>query len=114
MPNKTSGKIILNQILILSFLFTAFNTSAINGYKITLKSNLKNHKVYMYYQYGENKYPADTAFSNTDGIAIFEKNTSLTGGVFVLYLTSVSALEFFLTNENTFTIQTDTADILGK
>src|SRR5437762_3000012 len=100
MPNKTSGKIILNQIFILFLLLTAFKTSAVNGYKITLKSNLKNHNVYMYYQYGENQYPTDTALANNDGVAIFEKKSPLTGGIFVLHMSEGVALEFFITNEN--------------
>ncbi len=86
----------------------------INGYKITLKSNLKNHKVYMYYQYGENQYPLDTTVANSDGIAVFEKNLQIQGGVFLLYLTPDKAIEFLLTDENNFSISTDTADILGK
>jgi len=108
------GKINPNHIFLFLSLFTAFNLTAINGYKITLKSNLKNHTVYLYYQYGENQYPLDTSATNTDGEAIFQKNYKITGGVFLLYLTPDKALEFLLTDSAAFTINTDTTDILGK
>lgn len=92
----------------------AFEVNAISGYKITLKSNLKDHKVYIWYNYGENKYPLDTSMTNEEGLAVFEKPYDLTGGVFILYLTPRKALEFLLTDENVFTINIDTADISGR
>ena len=95
-------------------LFLAFKLSAINGYKITLKSNLKNHKVYLYYQYGENQYPLDTSMTNGGGQAVFNKNHQITGGVFLLYFTADKALEFLLTDSLEFTINTDTSDILNS
>lgn len=114
MPITMRGKINLNHIIFLFCLLTAFKMCAINGYKITLKSNLNNHKVYLYYQYGENQYPLDTSMTNDKGEAVFNKNYTITGGVFVLYLNTDAALEFLLTDSAAFTIKTDTADILGK
>ncbi len=49
--------------------------------------------------------------TNGEGTAVFEKPLQLTGGVFILYLTPRKALEFLLTEENTFTINIDTADV---
>jgi peroxiredoxin len=87
---------------------------AVNGYKITLKSNLNNHRVYLWYSYGDAKYPLDTSMTNAEGMATFQKPYELTGGVFILYLTPRKALEFLLTDENDFTIHIDTADVSGK
>jgi len=100
--------------LVLFGIFILNSSLGINGYKITLKSNLKEHKVYMWYCYGENRYPLDTSMTNTEGTALFEKNYQVTGGVFILYLTPRKALEFLLTEENNFTINLDTADVSGK
>ena len=68
----------------------------------------------MYYQYGENRYARDTSLTNGEGIAVFESKEPLTGGVFLLYLSNKKALEFLLTDENTFTLRVDTADIMGS
>ena len=95
-------------------MLAAYSVQAVSGYKITLKSNLNNHKVYMWYCYGDNKYPLDTSMTNSEGTAVFHKPYELTGGVFILYLTPVKALEFLLTDENEFTINVDTADVSGK
>ncbi|MGZ3861883.1 MAG: redoxin domain-containing protein [Bacteroidia bacterium] len=108
------GKINLNHIFLLFSILTAFNLSAFNGYKITLKSNLKNQTVYLYYQYGENQYPVDTLTTNEGGEGLFVGKQKLTGGIFVIYLTTNSALEFLLTDSLPFTIITDTTDILNK
>ncbi len=95
-------------------MFTAVNLCAINGYKITLKSNLKNHTAYLYYQYGENQYPVDTMATNEGGEGIFIGEQKITGGIFLIYLTPDKALEFLLVDSFAFTIYTDTSDILGK
>jgi thiol-disulfide isomerase/thioredoxin len=87
---------------------------AVNGYKITLKSNVKNHPVYMYYQYGENRYARDTSMTNGEGIAVFNSDEALTGGVFLFYLSKKKAFEFLLTDENNFTVSVDTTDIMGS
>ena len=68
----------------------------------------------MYYQYGENRYARDTSFTNGDGVAVFESVDQLTGGVFLIYLTNKKAFEFLLTDENTFSLSVDTADIMGS
>jgi thiol-disulfide isomerase/thioredoxin len=108
------GKTNLNHICLLFSLLTAFNLSAINGYKITLKSNLKNHKAYLYYQYGENQYPVDTLTTNEGGEGLFVGEQKITGGIFIIYLTPDKALEFLLTDSLPFTILTDTTDILSR
>ena len=108
------GKIVRKAIGVLFGMLCTVSLLAVNGYKITLKSNLKEHKVYMWYVYGDNKYPLDTSMTNTEGTAVFAKDYQLTGGVFILYLTPRKALEFLLTDENIFTINIDTADISGK
>ncbi len=114
MRGSKKGKILRKAMGVLFGMLTAFSLTAVNGYKITLKSNLKEHKVYMWYVYGDNRYPLDTSMTNAEGTAIFEKGYQLTGGVFIVYLTPRKALEFLLTDENIFTINIDTADISGK
>jgi thiol-disulfide isomerase/thioredoxin len=108
------GKINLNHILLLFSLLTAFKLGAINGYKITLKSNLKNQTVYLYYQYGENQYPVDTLTTNEGGEGVFVGKQKLTGGIFIIYLAPNKAIEFLLTDSAAFTIRTDTTDILNR
>src|ERR1700758_4914475 len=113
MPITMRGKINLVHIFLLFSLLAAFKVTAINGYKITLKSNLKNHKAYLYYQYGENQYPVDTLATNEGGEGVFVGKQKITGGVFVIYFTADKALEFLLIDSAAFTIKTDTSDILG-
>lgn len=67
----------------------------------------------MYYQYGENRYPKDTALANNEGEAVFESSDTLTGGVFLFYLSNKKAFEFLLTEENNFSVQADTNDIMN-
>src|SRR5688572_19863076 len=83
------------MVFLFGMLF-ALSGHAINGYKITLKSNLYNHKVYMWYCYGKDRYPIDTSMTNAEGTAVFTKNYELTGGIFILYLSPRKALEFLL------------------
>ncbi|HXU28568.1 MAG TPA: hypothetical protein VN698_15160, partial [Bacteroidia bacterium] len=71
--------------------FLSLSLYAVNGYKITLKSNVKNRPIYMYYQYGENRYARDTSLTNGEGVAVFESEEKLTGGVFLIYLTNKKA-----------------------
>ncbi|HTA62222.1 MAG TPA: redoxin domain-containing protein [Bacteroidia bacterium] len=94
--------------------FLSLSLCAVNGYKITLKSNVKNRPIYMYYQYGENRYARDTSITNGEGIAVFESDEKLTGGVFLVYLTNKKAFEFLMTDESTFSLSVDTADIMGS
>lgn len=68
----------------------------------------------MYYQYGENRYARDTSFTNGEGVAVFESSDKLTGGVFLVYLTNKKAFEFLMTDESTFNLTVDTADIMGS
>ncbi len=68
----------------------------------------------MYYQYGENRYARDTGLTNGEGIAFFESKENLTGGVFLFYLSSKKAFEFLMTDENSFTVEVDTLDIMGS
>ncbi len=68
----------------------------------------------MYYQYGENRYARDTSLTDGEGIAVFESDENLTGGVFLFYLSSKKAFEFLMTDENNFTVSVDTLDIMGS
>ena len=68
----------------------------------------------MYYQYGENRYTRDTSLTNGEGVAVFESNENLTGGVYLFFLSNKKAFEFLMTDENTFTVSVDTADIMGS
>lgn len=108
------GKIYLKAISLLLVLLGAPGVYAIDGYKITLKSNLKNRKVYLGYVYGDNRYPLDTSMTNAEGTAVFQKNLKLSGGILILYLTPRKALELLLTEENDFTVNVDTADVSAK
>lgn len=108
------GNICRKSIFLLFGMCLVFFMQAFNGYKITLNSNLKNHKVYIWYIYGNNRYPVDTSMTNEAGTAVFTRHYEMIGGVFVMYLTPRKALEFLLTDENSFTINIDTADISGK
>jgi thiol-disulfide isomerase/thioredoxin len=68
----------------------------------------------MYYQYGENRYTRDTSLTNGEGIAVFESEEKLTGGVYLFFLSNKKAFEFLMTDENTFSVSVDTADIMGS
>lgn len=70
--------------------------------------------MYLYYQYGENQYPVDTMTTNEGGEGLFVGKQKLTGGVFIIYLTTNNAVEFLLTDSLPFTIITDTTDILNR
>jgi len=107
------GRRNFNIVLLISLInFLSLSLYAVNGYKITLKSNVKNRPIYMYYQYGENRYARDTSLTNGEGVAVFESEEKLTGGVFLIYLTNKKAFEFLMTDENTFSISVDTAAVI--
>ena len=96
------------------FFIAAVCCFAQTGYKITFKINgLKDTTIYLGYYYGEATYIKDTARVNTKGEFVFEGKQPLVQGGYFLVLNKTRLFEMFVVSDNQkFSMQTDTADYI--
>ena len=108
----------LSQIaLAVLCLIAAANTAfAKNGYRIQLKlTDVKDSIVYMAHYYGKplpTIYKSDSAYFDKNGIAIFESEEDITGGIYMMLLSDRKTyFEFLLNNGDEFTITAAIKDL---
>lgn len=95
-------------ILILSVSGLSF---AQTGYKIRLKvDGLKDTTAYLGYYYGESTFVKDTAKVNHAGEFVFDGKQSLPQGVYFLVLNKTRIFEMVVGHNQTFSLETSTAD----
>ena len=99
------------------FLFCLISVTKSQGYQVTLQTpNYKSGLAYLTYYYGKNiPYIQDSAAVNSNGVAIFKKNTKLLPGIYsIVFPGKNKLLDFFVDKEQVITIKTDTTDLLNK
>src|SRR5690606_29150166 len=107
---------ILLLFIITSFLqaYTAIAQNKPKGYNITVKiEGLKDTVCYMAYHYGDKQYLKDTAQVNSKGVMVFKGDEELPGGIYMIVLPSKNYFEFIV-NQQTFSLETDSLDLVGK
>ncbi len=107
---------ILLFLIITSFVhaFSAFAQTKTKGYAITVKiEGLKDTVCYMAYHYGDKQYLKDTAQVNSKGVMVFKGDEELPGGIYMIVLPSKNYFEFIV-NQQTFSMETDSLDLVGK
>lgn len=96
------------QIFILLIIYCS-NTFA-DGYKIKVKiDGLKDTSLYLGYHFGDKKFVTDTVIIDHKGVAVFEGDEKLGGGIYLIVLPSKTYFEIIIDKDQEFTIETDTA-----
>jgi thiol-disulfide isomerase/thioredoxin len=85
------------------------------GYKISLKiEGLKDTSAYIGYHFGDKKYIQDTIKLNNKGAGIYEGKEDLPGGVYLVVLPGMKYFEILISDDQYFSCETDTADLIGR
>lgn len=99
------------RLLTLLFTFVCFGVSAQTGYNIRLKvDGLKDTTAYLGYYYGESTFVKDTARVNHNGEFAFDGKQALPHGVYFLVLNKTRVFEFVISDNQHFTLATNTTD----
>ncbi|MFH0892792.1 MAG: DUF4369 domain-containing protein, partial [Bacteroidota bacterium] len=87
-----------------------------SGYNIQLKiKGYKDTTCYLGNHFGDKQYIRDTGMINSKGIAVFTGKKSLPAGIYLGVMPGKTFFEFIVTDENqTFSLETDKADLVGK
>lgn len=102
----------------LLFLFSAFNASAKDGYKIKVKyQDATDSLIYLCHYYGKASqvFKDDSARLDKTGQATFSSTKKIVGGIYMLLFADKSAsMEFILLNGDDFSINTAKTDVYNK
>jgi thiol-disulfide isomerase/thioredoxin len=102
---------------ILFLMFCSAFAFAQSGYKINFKvKGWKDFPAYLGHFYGEQTYLKDTANVNSNGEFFFDNKNKLPQGVYFLVLKkdkgSVKVFDFVVSDDQVFTLETDTSDFV--
>jgi thiol-disulfide isomerase/thioredoxin len=102
-------------IFILSgLIFSSLFSKAQGGYNIKIKiNNYQEQQLYLGFNYGDKRYIKDTAYVDKKGYFNFKGNEKLLPGIY-LGITANKKYFEFLVDEQSFTLETDTVDFIGK
>jgi thiol-disulfide isomerase/thioredoxin len=99
-------------LLIISTIYLSI-TACAQGYKIEVKfHDLKDASIMLGYHFGEKKFVVDTAQVNSKGIAVFEGDSLLPGGMYIVILPQRSYFDILLSNNQKFSLSTSTEKLL--
>jgi thiol-disulfide isomerase/thioredoxin len=99
-------------LLLFNLHFAASGQSA-NGYKIQIQiPDFADTALYLANYYGEKTYMADTAYSSPSGLAVFEGEEALPGGLYILAVGRNKVIEFIVNQEQFFTLSTEGPDFV--
>ncbi len=102
-------------LVIASFICAFAFAGPKEGFQIKVKINgLKDTTLLLGYHFGEKKLVIDTTRINSKGIAVFQADTLLKGGVYLIVLPGMSYFEVLVTGNQRFSVDTDKDDLLNK
>ncbi len=108
-------KILLPIFITCSFILAFTSLKADDGYKITIKLANQPYKMaFLANYYGDKKYIKDTAFVQPGENIVFSGKEKLPGGIYMFVTPSMKYFEILITDEQNFTMETDTTDFIGK
>jgi len=102
--------------LIPLFFYSNHSIAASDGYKIKIQiSGIADSVCYLANYYGDKTYLTDTAFVDKKGRFVFEGDSALPGGIYIVAGQSNNRLfEMIIDNEQKFEVTSDISDISGK
>jgi thiol-disulfide isomerase/thioredoxin len=96
-------KIIILTVIVLSISFTA----CAQGYKIEVNiEGLRDTSILLGYHFGEKKFVSDTAQVNSKGVAVFQGDSLLPGGMYIVILPQRSYFDILIADNQRFSIST--------
>ncbi len=101
---------------ILAIIFTIFCSSLFaQGYKIEVQiEGIKDTTLLLGYHYGEKKYVQDTATVNSKGIVVFEGDSALNKGIYLIILPSKTYFEILVNDDQNFGVKTSSNGLIDK
>ena len=107
-----SMKHLLALLVIISALFSS---ACAQGYRIEVKiDDLKDTTLLLGYHFGEKKFVADTAFVDSKGVAVFEGDSLLHGGMYIVILPQRSFFDVLVTDNQRFSLSRSEERRVGK
>jgi len=98
-------------LMIISVFISTFSLFS-QGYNIDINiKGIKNEKVILGHHYNDKLYPDDSIIVDNYGRAILKGNKSLPQGMYFIMLPSKKYLDFLLTDNQYFSIETDVSDL---
>lgn len=104
----------MNRLLVFLVLIMSVSLSACaQGYRIEAKfTDLKDTEVMLGYHFGEKKFVADTAQVNAKGVAVFEADSLLPGGMYIVILPERSYFDILVGDNQTFSFSTSASNMI--
>jgi thiol-disulfide isomerase/thioredoxin len=101
---------------ILTILITMLcNNLFAQAYRIEVQiEGIKDTTLLLGYHFGDKKYVQDTAKVNSNGIAIFEGDSTLKKGIYLVILPSKTYFEILVTENQKFSLRTSLSDLVDK
>ena len=102
-------------LFILGILLTSVGNIFAQGYEITVTlKGMEKKPLYMGHYYADKTYVKDTVITDDKGVAVFKGPEKIEGGIYFIVLpTKTIAWEFLMTDDEVFSMSTDTSDYLG-
>ena len=108
---------IRNLILVfaLALLFEYSGAADTNGYELKVRiKNLANKNIILGHRFADKLYPDDTLKLDNSGLGVFKGEKKYPEGIYFLLTPSKQLVDFFLTENQNFTIETDTLNLYDK
>jgi len=104
-------KLLFTTIFILFFSLSKATND--KGYNIKVKVNgLKDTILMLGNHFGDKQYVTDTVRIDSKGLAVFSGKEKLNGGIYLAILPSKKYFEFLVTDNQEFSLETDTLDFI--
>ena len=103
--------------LLVLLVLAVFSLSAFPqpGYRIEVKiDGLRDTTLMLGYHFGEKKFVADTALIDSRGVAVFQRDTLLPGGMYLVILPERTYFDILLGENQRFSLSTSTQDLFAN
>ncbi len=106
-------KTIIRKFFFLIAFIIISTTVFAQGYEITIKvKGVENQSLILGHHFNESLFPDDTAQVNSKGVAVFRGKEKLPGGMYLVFLPSAKYFDILVDENQKFTIENDTADLI--
>jgi thiol-disulfide isomerase/thioredoxin len=102
-------------LVVLIVFSSAFNKAKAEGFEFKVRiKNLANKEIILGHHFADKLYPDDTLKLDNSGYGILKGNTKFAEGIYFFMTPSHSMFDFFMTNKQRFSIETDTLNLFDK
>lgn len=108
----------MKKLILLIIIFTTFSVVNVEAQKYKIEvylDGIRDSTLILAVHYGNNKYVVDTAVLDSKGKAVFSKNKSLDGGMYIIAMNGNQLFDFLISDSNSqnFSIQAKKNDYIG-